>query len=115
MQSLLTISGVKTGLPFGHESIGPIQILNTNSGEAITTLTTSGGNDTITVPGTNYVGCVIRPPSGNQATLTLKGASGDTGIPLHQINPTVISIIPGTASFVLSCGTSGIVVDIMWF
>jgi hypothetical protein len=111
----LQISGTKSGLPFGTESIGPLAIVNGASGDAITDLSSASGNNTITVPGAMYVGCIISPPPGNATAIILKGVAGDTGIPLHLTNPTVLSIPAGTTSFVLNVAGTAVAITILWF
>lgn len=75
----------------------------------------SSGVNTITVP-TKAGGVVIMPPSTNTQTITLKGASGDTGVALSKTAPTVLTFDttpPGT--IVLTTG--GVINDtrFYWF
>lgn len=56
---------------------------------------TIGTNTTITVPsGTTLI--ILIPPTTNTNALTLKGASGDTGVLLSLTKPTVIAYASGT-------------------
>src|SRR5438105_714139 len=59
----VTISGTKSNLASGSDTIGPLTIVNAASGGAITALTSVNGDNTVVVPGSNYIGCVIVPPS----------------------------------------------------
>lgn len=72
----------------------------------------SAGANTITVP-TGATGVTIIPPTGNVVTLTLKGISGDTGIPLALASPTSIGLASGSSSFVLTAGGT-VTVRLIW-
>lgn len=61
-------------------------------------------------------GVIITPPFGNTASLTLKGASGDTGTRLSNTAPTILTFHttpPGTIGLFASGIISGIRLD--WF
>jgi len=111
----VSISGQVTGEPSGSKQIGPFTIVNATSGGAVTELTSISGNNTITVPGSQYVACVIAKPSTNTASITLGGVAGDTGVSLHPTNPTVLDFPAGTSSFVLNVGSSGLAFELTWF
>jgi hypothetical protein len=71
---------------------------------ALDNLVAIGQVDLLTLPiGTTFVavpvssGLVVTavtiiPPSGNTTVITLKGAAGDTGIPIHITDPTSIGL-----------------------
>jgi len=71
------------------------------SGNDILTNLSSGAN-TITPP-TGAKAVTIIPPSANAVTITLKGVTGDTGVPLHLTDPTSIGLA-SAAAFVLTAG-----------
>jgi hypothetical protein len=73
-------------------------------------------NNTITPPagGTTPKSVTIMPPSGNTATITLKGVNGDTGVVLHLTNPALISLNSPTATFVLTCSAQVAGVRFIW-
>ena len=73
---------------------------------SITIHSLSAGDNTITVPtgGSTVKGATIIPPSGNTQTITLKGAGGDTGIPLSKVDPTSLAFETAPASFILNAG-----------
>ena len=63
------------------------------------------GNNTITAPvisGIIPTGLTIVPPAGNTNVITLKGANGDTGIALHETDPTSLALDEAFVSLVLS-------------
>jgi len=70
--------------------------------------TLSSGANTITVP-TGATACTIIPPAGNTTSITLKGVTGDTGIRIHDTDPTSIAIDDSVTDFVLTAaaGISG--------
>lgn len=65
----------------------------------------SSGFNTVTLPtGHTIYGVDITPPSGNTTTLTLKGITGDTGVPLHLTKTTSVAFAAGTTTFGLTTG-----------
>jgi hypothetical protein len=46
----------------------------------------------------------IIPPAGNTQALTLKGVTGDIGIPLHLTDPGVIPLASGTTAIGITAG-----------
>ena len=65
----------------------------------------ASGFNTITLPtGHTVYGVTITPPSGNTTTLTLKGVTGDTGIPLHLTKASSVSFASATTTFGLTAG-----------
>jgi hypothetical protein len=69
------------------------------------------GANTIAVPAIVSVvptAVVIIPPVGNTTSLVLKGITGDTGVRLHNTDPTTIALDPSVSSFVLTAGGSPI-------
>lgn len=77
---------------------------NAASAGSIEIKTLSSGANTITIPtgGTVPTAVVIVPPAGNVVTLTLKGVTGDTGVPLHLTDPTTIAFPSASTTFVLT-------------
>lgn len=67
----------------------------------------SSGFNTITLPtGHTVYGVSIFPPSGNSTSLTLKGITGDTGIPLHVTKASHIALVTGATTFGLTAGSA---------
>jgi len=73
-------------------------------------------NNTITPPssGVTAKAVTIIPPADNTTDITLKGIAGDTGIVLHNTDPTTIALDSPTATFVLSVGTTVNGVRLIW-
>jgi len=55
-------------------------------------LTTGFNSIPFPTGGTTVKGATIIPPPANAQTITLKGITGDTGIPLHKTEPTSIAL-----------------------
>lgn len=75
------------------------------------------GANTITAPvisGLVVTGLLIIPPSGNTALMTLKGVTGDTGIPLHLTNHTFLSLDTTFVSLVLNAAAAVVGVRLIW-
>jgi hypothetical protein len=89
---------------------------NVASPGSISILTLASGFNTITLPtgGSTVKGAIIVPPSGNTQTLTLKGITGDTGVPLHKTDPCSITFETGTTTFGLTAGGTVTGLRIIW-
>ena len=75
------------------------------------------GANTITAPvitGLVVTGLMIIPPSGNVSLITLKGATGDIGIPLHLTDPTSLALNTTFVSLVLSAAAAIVGVRLVW-
>jgi hypothetical protein len=83
--------------------------INTDSPAMVEIKTLAAGANTITVPtaGTVPTAVTIVPPTDNTVTLTLKKVTGDTGIRLHDTDPTTIALDSSVTSFCLTAGTGG--------
>jgi hypothetical protein len=86
----------------------------TSPGEIEKVPLTTGAN-TITPPASPFFpkAVTIIMPSGNTVLVTLKGVSGDTGVPLHKTDPTSIGLDSTTTTFVLNAA-SGVTVTMVW-
>lgn len=89
---------------------------NAVSPGAIDILTLAAGANTITPPagGSTPVAATIIPPSGNTQSLILKGVTGDTGVRLHDTDPTTIALDPSVSTFVLTAGGTITGLRIVW-
>lgn len=76
----------------------------------------SSGANTITVPtgGATVVACTIVPPTANTTSITVKGVTGDTGVRIHNTDPTSLSIDSSVTSFVLTAGGAITGVRLFW-
>lgn len=76
------------------------------------------GDNDIRVPSFNdaaATACTIVPLGNNASALILKGASGDTGIRLHNTDPTTIAVHSTQELFILNTpAESAIVVRLFW-
>lgn len=88
----------------------------TSPGEVIT-LTLASGANTITAPiisGIVVSSLTITPPSANTNLMTLKGVSGDTGVPLHLTDPTSIGLDTTFVSLVINAAAEIVGVRLVW-
>lgn len=106
---VVSITGSVTGLPTGSKTLGPLTIQSsTANGSTIEVALTVSTAVTVTIPtvGGNCTAVVFCPASSNTNSLTLKGVTGDTGIAISKVNPTVIPLDTSpAASFVVAVGT----------
>lgn len=70
------------------------------------------GDNAISVP-TGATAVTIVPSSDNTTAITLKGSSGDTGIRLHNSDPSTLAIDASVSGLVLSVGAN-VVVRLFW-
>lgn len=75
----------------------------------------ASGFTAVPVPsGFTPVSVTIVPPSGNTTAITLKGVTGDTGIRLHDTDPTTIAIHSGVTTIGLTTGAAIANVRFYW-
>lgn len=87
-----------------------------SAGESLP-VTLNIGNNTISPPivsGILVTALTIIPPAGNVNIITLKGANGDIGVPLHITDPTTIALDPSFVSLVLSVAVQVNGVRLIW-
>ncbi len=101
--AIISITGSVTGLPTGTKKLAG-QIISTTAISIITDVILASGDNTITVP-TGATAVLIQPPLANAIALTLKGAGGDTGILLHKIYPTLVSLSAGQTTLIINAGS----------
>lgn len=89
---------------------------NTNSPGDVDILTLTTGANTITLPsgGSAPKGATIIPPPANAVLVTLKGVSGDTGIPLHLTDPAIVTFDTTATTFVLTAAAQVVGLRIVW-
>jgi hypothetical protein len=109
MAGNVTISGFLNGTPGGQINVGPFTLAaSASTNLEVLTLTLASGANTITVPVWSpvTVGCLIIPNTSNATGITLKGVTGDTGVPLDPSGPTLLNFPPSPpASFVLTAAS----------
>lgn len=112
--SNLTVNIVFTGDASGTEVITAAE--NTASPGSIQIVTLASGFNSISVPsgGTTPTGLTILPPSGNQTAITLKGITGDTGLRIHNTNPTLVSVDPSVTTIGLTAASIVTGVRLYW-
>jgi hypothetical protein len=75
------------------------------------------GANTISPPvvaGLVITGLTIIPPAANVNLITLKGITGDTGVPLHKTDPTSIALDPTFVSLILTVTVQVSGVRLIW-
>lgn len=83
----------------------PAAAENTAAPGSIEVKNLANGANTITPPtGTKAV--TIIPPAGNTTSITFKGVSGDTGLRLHNTDPSSFSFNAAADTFVLTAGAA---------
>lgn len=89
---------------------------NTDAAASIEVKTLDSGANTITVPtaGTVPTSCTIVPPSNNDTSITLKGVTGDTGVRIHNTDPTTIAIDDSVTTFCLTAAAEITGVRLFW-
>ena len=89
---------------------------NDDSPAVIEFKTLAIGANTITPPagGSTPVACTIIPPAENTTDITLKGVTGDTGIVLHNTDPTSIALDNPLGTFVLTAAAEVAGVRLVW-
>jgi hypothetical protein len=73
-----------------------------------------GDNTVVVPPGTTPTALNIIWPSGNAVQVTLKGISGDSGIPLHISDPVSLTLGTGFSSLILSAAAAITGVRLIW-
>lgn len=102
-----------TGDVTGTEQVSAAS--NPASPGSITIHTLAAGANTITIPvGATCTAATIVPPALNTQTLTLKGVTGDTGVPLHLTDPTTLALPSTSTTFCLTAGGIITALRIYW-
>lgn len=99
------ILGKVTGLPSGNRDVDVTVAATATAVDHVFTSSFGAGYHAIAVP-INATACLIIPPSTNAIALTLKGATGDTGIPISMTQPTLIAL--DTTATVVGLTTGGV-------
>lgn len=89
---------------------------NASSPAMVELKTLSSGANTITVPTSGMVptAVTIVPPTANTTSITLKGVTGDTGVRIHDTDPTTIALDDSVTTFCLTAGAGITGVRLYW-
>lgn len=90
--------------------------VNTQSPGIMTLQAFPVGFTALTVPlaGTVPTAVTIIPPAVNTNAITLKGVTGDTGIRLHNTDPTTIALDSSVTTFGLTIATATTNIRLLW-
>lgn len=89
--------------------------VNAASPAAETLVNLSSGANTLTAPvAAVATRLTIIPPSGNTILMTLKGVTGDTGVPLHLTDPTTIGVDSTLVTLCLTAASAITGVRLIW-
>lgn len=107
---IITYTGDTTGV----ETLSAAS--NTSSPGSVEIKTLASGANTITLPtgGSTVVACTIVPPTANSTAITLKSVTGDTGIRIHNTDPTTVTFHTTETSFCLTAGAQITGVRLYW-
>lgn len=120
----LTIYAEINNLPSGDKTVGPLTITSANANGNTADYALSAGFNTVTVPistatpilaGVTPKAAVIIPKTGNTSSMTLKGVTEDTGIPMSLTAPFILGFpaLP-PASFGIAVDTTATTCQIVW-
>jgi len=109
----------KTTIVYSGDTVGT-QVVEAASNAAspgsveITDL--SSGFNSITVPdgGTTPVAITIKPPTGNTDSIIVKGVTGDTGVRIHNTDPTTLALDSSVTAIGLTAGAAIAGVRLYW-
>jgi hypothetical protein len=88
MPGQVTVGGFLSGTPLGQVNVGPFSLtMNGANNLQMLPITFVSGFNSITVPSW-ATGMILIPNTSNAVGWTLKGVTGDTGVPLSLTNPT---------------------------
>ena len=89
---------------------------NSDSPAVVELKTLAIGANTITVPTAGDVptAVTIVPPADNTTSITLKGVTGDTGVRIHDTDPTSIALDDSVTTFCLTAAAEIIGVRLYW-
>lgn len=101
VETSVRLTGTRTGGNVSTHTIDTGALTNSDAPHAILTQRINATFAAVTFPALNgsavIKGVIIKPLNGS-GTITLKGVTGDTGIPLHVTEPTFLRLASVTAS-----------------
>lgn len=117
----VTLQAVADWLAGQNGEMVNFQLFNSNSPAVVQAISLISGANTINSTNCPAIataaGCFIIPPAGQGTTITLKGVTGDTGIPIAFTGaPTMLSFAnPPPTSFVLTTNSTITNLFLVWF
>ncbi len=94
----------------GTFQLGPTNIPSAFASLAVESLTFGSATFISTTAPQGAYACLIEPPANNLVSLTLKGITGDTGIPISANLPCVIPFFDPTSTMnVIGLASAGII------
>lgn len=117
--SVLNVSGSKSGDPISNDIIGPYALTNLNATRGkVTQKFTAATFAAVVFPalaGSEVINWVIIvPPTVNSGTITIKGVTGDTGVPVSKTQPFFLAFDGISASnFGILC-SADTVIEFIW-
>jgi hypothetical protein len=89
---------------------------NASSPASVELVTLASGANTITVPTAGMIptAVTIVPPTDNTTSIILKGVTGDTGVRIHDTDPTTIALDDSVTTFCLTAGAEIVGVRLYW-
>lgn len=101
----LNLTGTITGFPFGERVVALQWVLPAAIDNSVSVMLAIGDNQLFIPGGATLV--TIEPPPGNTVPITLKGAPGDVGIPIHPTMTTgPLPFGVAATTFYLNIGTT---------
>ena len=114
----VTISSNSGTYQGGSFNLGPLVVASQFASLQVNSLTFGSATFISTTGPAGAYGCLIEPPAGNLVGLTLKGVTGDTGIPIAANQPQLITFQTPSSANVIGLTSAGAitgVVTLTWF
>ena len=108
-----TISSNTGSYQGGTFTLGPLTINSSFGSLQVTSLTFGSGTFISTTGPAGAYACLIEPPSGNTVQLTLKGITGDTGIPIAANLPTLIPFFSPSSANTVGLTSAGAITGVV--
>lgn len=107
MAGYVTIGGILSSLTSGTTYVGPYPVPGNSSNQLVISEFSGAGPFTFTIASWCRIGIFVPPPT-NTIGITLKGASGDTGIQIDPANPTMLTFPASSGTTVIILPASSI-------
>lgn len=102
----LQIQGIISGLPEGQQRVS-IPLTNSTSAGGLVSVSSVTTGSSVAVPlvlaaDTRFL--LIQPPTTNTFPLRLCGSTGDLGVQLSSVNPSLMSVVPASTVYLYTTG-----------